>query len=117
MESTGRISPLSSLAHLTLLDLVTPFPAVKRALLERLYGQVFECDGGSTANLLLDLALICHDPDQSFSLNLHGHSSPVKLRAAELHEAAVNEAVNACDMGLAARILASLTVVAEREGD
>lgn len=117
MESTGWIQPLSSSSHLLLLDLVTPFPLVKRALLERLYGQIFESDGASTANILLDLALVCHDPDQSLFLRLHGRPSPVKLRAEELHEAAVNEAVAACDMGLAARILASLTVVAEREGD
>jgi len=117
MEDTGPVGSSSSLAYINLLDFVTPFPAVKRAMLERLYGQVFDCEGSSTANLLLDLALLCHDPDHSFSLQLHGHPSPVNLRAAELHEAAVNEAVQACDMVLATRILASLTVVAEREGD
>ena len=117
LEKQDWTHPRRGTAYLGLLELVMPFPRVRKELVLRLYDHVFDIEGASTANLLLELAVLCDEPEHKPSLRLHGHTSARQLPATELYEAAVNEAVFACDLGLAGRILASLTVVAERQGD
>jgi hypothetical protein len=117
LENQYWTHPRHGTAFIALLELVMPFPSVRKALILQLYNHIFNAEGTSTANLLLELAVLCEDPEDNLSLCLHGHVAPRSLRVSELHEAAINEAIFMCDLGLAGRILASLTVVAEREGD
>lgn len=117
LENQSWTQPRNGIAYLSLLELVMPFPRVRKELILRLYNHIFDIEGTSTANLLLELAVLCDNPEEKLLLRLHGQAVPYDLRVTELHEAAINEAVSACDLGLAGRILASLTVVAEREGD
>lgn len=117
MYQKDTMDPASCISYLELLDHVHPYPSVRKTLLLQLDGNIFHFDGGSLANVLLDLATSYKDSRLKIPLRMHSSSELLSMEWWQMQETAASEASYLGDLGLTGRILASLTVTAEKEGE